>query len=677
MLIHNNSFSQSIAEMNTDTTIYSNEILLKEASIYFKSDESKAKQYAENILRDTLAANNIKAEAYNILGKIAYHAYKYNDAKEFFIQGRNLSIEDTTRYKLLVNLALTHSKLHDYSSSEKLYNQALRYVEYDSSEIAFIYKQTGKIYKKQKEYAEAIRFFEKALKFVPQNNPKTKAEIQTLTGNCYYFEKAYEKARIAYQKAFLLYQPANDSIGMIRSLLNVSLSYQSENNFSHATQLLKKILEFCHATNNEQLVATALSQSAQIFTELKQYDKAIANYNDALQVFQKNGDSLSYYRTLANKASTLKKMGHFDEALHLYLKALDMQSALEIPIEEKALVLTNIGETNQLLGNYEATISFFTNALELYQQVNDADGQARLLYYNGKQLLVTGNYIAAEQQLKQSLRIAGKMKNNELLRSLYLTLANLYKTTENWKESSKYFEKHQLLYDSLFQLDMHKQLIEVQTLYETEKKRHKIEKLALQQRLQKTEILKQKRLKQIYTIAFFVTLVLSFLVITQYLRKNNAYKTLVKKNNELVNLQQTVWESKLLINNAMNMDNTETKNRKTIMNELDEIMKQDKIYLDKNLTINKVSKLLATNRTYLSQEIKAHCNCNFNEYVKKHRIDEALHLLSDADYANLTIEAIATKVGFNSKSTFNYAFKKITGVTPSYYREHTFADAVT
>ena len=56
---------------------------------------------------------------------------------------------------------------------------------------------------------------------------------------------------------------------------------------------------------------------------------------------------------------------------------------------------------------------------------------------------------------------------------------------------------------------------------------------------------------------------------------------------------------------------------------------------------------------------------NYSNYLNNLRIKEACNLLADAANRHLTIEAIAQKVGFNSKSSFNIAFKKHTASTPS------------
>jgi AraC-like DNA-binding protein len=76
---------------------------------------------------------------------------------------------------------------------------------------------------------------------------------------------------------------------------------------------------------------------------------------------------------------------------------------------------------------------------------------------------------------------------------------------------------------------------------------------------------------------------------------------------------------------------------------------------------------LNTNKSYLSQVINEYFRKNFSTFVNEYRVKEASRLLLEKESENYTIEAIANSVGFKSKSAFNSAFKKFTGITPSYF----------
>jgi AraC-like DNA-binding protein len=102
---------------------------------------------------------------------------------------------------------------------------------------------------------------------------------------------------------------------------------------------------------------------------------------------------------------------------------------------------------------------------------------------------------------------------------------------------------------------------------------------------------------------------------------------------------------------------------------LKECMKNDKPYLNPGLSLVKLSRKLSIQPRHLSQIINASLNQTFIDFINAYRIEEAKKCLSDPSMSEETILEIAYMVGFNSKSAFNNAFKKITGKTPSEFKK--------
>jgi AraC-like DNA-binding protein len=107
-----------------------------------------------------------------------------------------------------------------------------------------------------------------------------------------------------------------------------------------------------------------------------------------------------------------------------------------------------------------------------------------------------------------------------------------------------------------------------------------------------------------------------------------------------------------------------------IITALDNKMQNDKPYLDAELTIDSLAESIACTRHHLSQAINEQLNKSFYDYINHYRVEEAKHLLIDPSKDNHKIASIAYDAGFNSISTFNDVFKKVTGNTPSQYRKH-------
>ena len=98
-------------------------------------------------------------------------------------------------------------------------------------------------------------------------------------------------------------------------------------------------------------------------------------------------------------------------------------------------------------------------------------------------------------------------------------------------------------------------------------------------------------------------------------------------------------------------------------------MEKKRPYLNPELTLTDLAKQVDISRNQLSQVINTAAGNNFYDFVNKYRVDEVKRLIMDESKKHYKIMALASDAGFNSKSAFNNIFKKITGLTPSEYRE--------
>ncbi len=103
---------------------------------------------------------------------------------------------------------------------------------------------------------------------------------------------------------------------------------------------------------------------------------------------------------------------------------------------------------------------------------------------------------------------------------------------------------------------------------------------------------------------------------------------------------------------------------------LTRFMEEQKPYLDSQLTLQKLAMLSDIPAYRISDILNKHLGINFFDFVNRYRVEEWKRQIADASTSR-TIQEIAFQVGFNSKSSFNTAFKKHSGQTPSEYRrEH-------
>jgi len=98
-------------------------------------------------------------------------------------------------------------------------------------------------------------------------------------------------------------------------------------------------------------------------------------------------------------------------------------------------------------------------------------------------------------------------------------------------------------------------------------------------------------------------------------------------------------------------------------------MGTEEVFLNPSLTIFDLAKGLNIPSIELSLFLNKELHKNFFDYINEYRIEKAKQLLISPDKKDHTILEILYEVGFNSKSSFNTAFKKFTNQTPTQYRK--------
>jgi AraC-like DNA-binding protein len=113
-----------------------------------------------------------------------------------------------------------------------------------------------------------------------------------------------------------------------------------------------------------------------------------------------------------------------------------------------------------------------------------------------------------------------------------------------------------------------------------------------------------------------------------------------------------------------------TKPDNNLIEKLQQYMKNEKPFLDPELSLSTLAKAIDINRNQLSQLINTGIGENFYDFINKYRVEEVKRLMVDPQKQNYNLLGMALEAGFKSKSTFNLIFKRFTGLTPTEYRKN-------
>ncbi|MCP4138266.1 MAG: AraC family transcriptional regulator [bacterium] len=108
-------------------------------------------------------------------------------------------------------------------------------------------------------------------------------------------------------------------------------------------------------------------------------------------------------------------------------------------------------------------------------------------------------------------------------------------------------------------------------------------------------------------------------------------------------------------------------NLETLRTRLTELMEEEKLFYDEDLTLQKLAEHLSISSHQLSEFLNNQLKINFSTYINRFRVEEAKKILLLEPDRSILSTAFA--VGFNTKSVFYDAFSKFTGMSPVKYRK--------
>ncbi|HLP05220.1 MAG TPA: two-component regulator propeller domain-containing protein [Paludibacter sp.] len=165
-----------------------------------------------------------------------------------------------------------------------------------------------------------------------------------------------------------------------------------------------------------------------------------------------------------------------------------------------------------------------------------------------------------------------------------------------------------------------------------------------------------------YETNFFILVITLIIALTSFYLTRTYFVRLMNK----IKLQFDEMKVKQTSTSVASHKVTEEKCLE-IADKLNEYMKREKPYLNPELKQAEVAKAINYSVHEISLVLNVHIHSNFSDYINSFRVNELIHCIANGFYSHLNVSAIAQKCGFNSKTTFYRAFKKVTGLSPAEY----------
>ncbi|GAB4302830.1 MAG: tetratricopeptide repeat protein [Marinilabiliales bacterium] len=409
----------------------------------------------------------------------------------------------------------------------------------DEQEYADAFYNIAEVSYYQNNNDSALYYYQKALQLYKKlNNLKKQSDCFITIGIIYDIWGNFDLALEYYKKAYVTYEKINNKEGMSMALNNIGIVYNFRGQYDKGYIYFQKSLEIEEELNNLDGIAYSLNNIGLMNRKMGRFDKSIEYYRRSIKIKQQIKDNEGVAVTLINLGSVFEEINKPDSALSCYNKALIIYK--EIDNEEGiGYAYNNIGNINKDKKLYDKALNYYKNALFYRKKINNLSGVASTMNNIAELYLLQKKNGFAKLYLDSCRNITLGLNLKEVLADLYLNYTNYFSATGNYDSALTYHIAFTEIKDSLLNEKLHKQINELQTKYETEKKENKI-KLQQADIESKEAIIQKKKLETlILIIAGLFLLIISGFIYRQYRFKAKTGKILASKNKELRELIAT------------------------------------------------------------------------------------------------------------------------------------------
>ncbi len=449
---------------------------------------------------------------------------------------------------------------------------------------------------------------------------------------------------------------ASEARRIIEAHNKAAIVHYQEGNYRYAYELLWRALSLSEETGQTADLVKIHINIGNIYLRFKAYERARAYYSRALSMRR---DSTSLAVLYNNIGVVEVDAGVADSALYYLRKSMQISRRNNLTYLPSSL--NAIASLHLRQGQRDSAYYYYRQALDESLRNNKREEEAYNLSDLGNFFFETGRTDSAYHYIGLSSRVA--MENNlfPILANNHLTLYKIAKSKREVAEALGHFERYDDLRDSLFNAGYLDEMNNIERMHEISKVDKQMEQLAVEQQVRERTIKYQRITQLVMLVGLVVVSIMFFVNFFQRRRLDAAYKALVEKNQALIGYNSPPPGKNK--KDTLPLDSSQEE----LLDRILAIMEDTAEICDPKFSISVLAGLAKSNHQYVSQVINSGLNKNFRSFLNGYRIREAQRLFSEPDSGKFTIESVALRVGFRSRSAFREAFTEVTGVNPTFY----------
>lgn len=458
-----------------------------------------------------------------------------------------------------------------------------------------------------------------------------------------------------------------DSVLIFQAIMREAIACNLLEKMDSAVLLTRRVISFAEATSNQDLLCSAHSNLGMMLNKQKNFVDAQKAFQRSMELTRGLNDPRRTAIAFLNISLCHLNLKTYDQGLSaidsaiLYAKQADI-----IPVLGHAMGLkSELFHAKHDIPNWLRTLD---TAIELSTKSGNMVQAAFGLNDKFLHFLQEKEYPQAIAHGKKVLSIIEGGDQYPLLKNTYKHFYTLYKELDDKPAALYYLEKYTSLKDSLDQADYTQQIEELNLKFKVAENTNELNQQLLENKQQRIWVL-----SSLLAVLFFGGI--SFFLAWRTRSHKNTIRRLFIKERELE--KEVSGLRKLLPKSHFEhpLDSLPPGESPELIRELalkiQQIVVEEKLFLQPDFSREKLAQQLGTNRSYLSQAINELDSAGFRTFMHKYRIQAAKELLWKIalNESDCTPQLVWQQTGFNSLKTYYRTFKAFTDLTPGEYLE--------
>jgi len=306
-------------------------------------------------------------------------------------------------------------------------------------------------------------------------------------GVIYWVTGRYDSAAKYIEATRAVYEAQNHTIGQMVAYTNLGLIAQNQGQYETSLLHLLNALRLAEQEGAPKQIGNILLNIGNVHFLREEYRQAIHWYLQSVAAkvgIAQTGTNANIQKTLNNLGNAYLKLGMTDSALYYFRQTLPAALAAN-DMKNYCLASTELGKTYSDLGQYDSALVHLNNAYRVYEggQFTNPYDQIVLLNVMASTYAETNQMPLAFTYGKRALAMAHQINNLNKLKDSYALQTKLHSRAGNFKEAFEAQTRFIAYKDSLVSQERDRQIAELQTQYETEKKDQTIATLDAQNQL--------------------------------------------------------------------------------------------------------------------------------------------------------------------------------------------------